>query len=45
VPLAEMFGYSTTVRSLSKGRASYSMEFKHYTEAPRNVAEAIMNKK
>ena len=45
VPLAEMFGYSTTVRSLSQGCASYSMEFKHYTEAPRNVAEAIMNKK
>jgi elongation factor G len=45
VPLAEMFGYSTTVRSLSQGRASYSMEFKHYIEAPRNVAEAIMNKK
>jgi elongation factor G len=45
VPLAEMFGYSTTVRSLSQGRASYSMEFKHYVEAPRNVAEAIMNKK
>jgi elongation factor G len=44
VPLAEMFGYSTTVRSLSQGRATYSMEFKHYTEAPRNVAEAIMNK-
>ena len=45
VPLAEMFGYSTTVRSLSQGRASYSMEFKHYTEAPRNVADAIINKK
>jgi elongation factor G len=45
VPLAEMFGYSTVVRSLSQGRASYSMEFKHYTEAPRNVAEAINNKK
>jgi elongation factor G len=45
VPLAEMFGYSTVVRSLSQGRASYSMEFKHYSEAPRNVAEAIMNKK
>jgi elongation factor G len=45
VPLAEMFGYSTVVRSLSQGRASYSMEFKHYTEAPRNVAEAIINKK
>ncbi len=45
VPLAEMFGYSTTVRSLSQGRATYSMEFKHYIEAPRNVAEAIMNNK
>lgn len=45
VPLAEMFGYSTVVRSLSQGRASYSMEFKHYTEAPKNVAEAIINKK
>ena len=45
VPLSEMFGYSTTVRSLSQGRATYSMEFKHYNEAPRNVAEAIMNKK
>jgi len=45
VPLAEMFGYSTVVRSLSQGRASYSMEFKHYTEAPKNVADAIMNKK
>ena len=45
VPLAEMFGYSTVVRSLSQGRASYSMEFKHYAEAPRNVADAIINKK
>jgi elongation factor G len=45
VPLAEMFGYSTTLRSLSQGRATYSMEFKHYTEAPKNVAEAIINKK
>jgi elongation factor G len=45
VPLSEMFGYSTTVRSLSQGRATYSMEFKHYNEAPKNVAEAIMNKK
>ena len=44
VPLSEMFGYSTTLRSLSQGRATYSMEFKHYAEAPRNVAEAIMNK-
>lgn len=45
VPLAEMFGYSTTMRSLSQGRATYSMEFKHYAEAPRNVAEAVINKK
>jgi elongation factor G len=45
VPLAEMFGYSTTLRSLSQGRATYSMEFKHYTEAPKSVAEAVINKK
>ncbi|MGC3963301.1 MAG: elongation factor G [Rhodocyclaceae bacterium] len=45
VPLAEMFGYSTTMRSLSQGRATYSMEFKHYAEAPKNVADAIINKK
>ena len=45
VPLAEMFGYSTQLRSLTQGRATYSMEFKHYTEAPKNVAEAIINKK
>ncbi len=45
VPLAEMFGYSTTLRSLSQGRATYSMEFKHYTEAPRSVADAVINKK
>jgi len=45
VPLSEMFGYSTVVRSLSQGRATYSMEFKHYSEAPRNVADAIINKK
>ena len=45
VPLAEMFGYSTTLRSLSQGRATYTMEFKHYSEAPKNVAEAIINKK
>jgi elongation factor G len=44
VPLAEMFGYSTTLRSLSQGRATYTMEFKHYAEAPKNVAEAIINK-
>jgi elongation factor G len=45
VPLAEMFGYATQLRSLTQGRASYTMEFKHYNEAPKNVAEAIINKK
>jgi elongation factor G len=44
VPLAAMFGYSTTMRSLSQGRATYTMEFKHYAEAPKTVAEAIINK-
>ena len=43
VPLSEMFGYSTTLRSMSQGRATYTMEFKHYAEAPRNVAEAIVS--
>lgn len=42
VPLAEMFGYSTTLRSMSQGRATYSMEFHHYAEAPRNVADDII---
>jgi elongation factor G len=45
VPLAEMFGYSTSLRSATQGRATYTMEFKHYSEAPKNVAEAIMSKK
>jgi len=45
VPLSEMFGYSTQLRSLSQGRATYTMEFKHYSEAPKNVADAIINKK
>ena len=45
VPLAEMFGYSTALRSATQGRATYSMEFKHYSEAPKNVAEAVINKK
>lgn len=45
VPLAEMFGYSTALRSATQGRATYSMEFKHYSEAPKNVADAIINKK
>ena len=43
VPLAEMFGYSTTLRSLTQGRATYTMEFKHYSEAPKNVAEAVIS--
>ena len=43
VPLSEMFGYSTTLRSMSQGRATYSMEFKHYAEAPKNVADAIIS--
>ena len=42
VPLSEMFGYSTSLRSATQGRATYTMEFKHYSEAPRNVAEAIV---
>ncbi|MEN4927974.1 elongation factor G [Erwinia billingiae] len=42
VPLSEMFGYSTTLRSMSQGRATYSMEFHHYAEAPRNVADGII---
>ena len=45
VPLAEMFGYSTTLRSLTQGRATYTMEFKHYAEAPKSVAEAIISSK
>ncbi len=42
VPLAEMFGYSTSLRSQTQGRATYTMEFKHYAEAPRNVAEEVI---
>ena len=45
VPLAEMFGYSTALRSATQGRATYTMEFKHYSEAPKNVAEAVVSKK
>lgn len=45
VPLAEMFGYSTALRSATQGRATYTMEFKHYTEAPKSVAEAVMSSK
>ena len=43
VPLAEMFGYSTALRSATQGRATYTMEFKHYAEAPKNVAETVMS--
>ena len=42
VPLSEMFGYATTLRSLTQGRATYTMEFKHYSEAPKNVAEVVV---
>ncbi len=44
VPLAEMFGYATTLRSLTQGRATYTMEFKHYSEAPKSIADGIINK-
>ena len=45
VPLSEMFGYSTSLRSATQGRATYTMEFKHYSEAPKHIAEAIINTK
>jgi len=45
VPLKEMFGYSTTLRSMTQGRAVYSMEFDHYEEVPKSIAEAIIAKK
>ncbi len=44
VPLGEMFGYSTTLRSLSQGRAVYSMEFHQYDEVPKSIAETIITK-
>ncbi|MNE88314.1 Elongation factor G 1 [compost metagenome] len=44
VPLGEMFGYATDVRSMSQGRASYSMEFTRYAETPANVSDAIVKK-
>ncbi|MFI0546597.1 MAG: elongation factor G [Brachymonas sp.] len=43
VPMSEMFGYATSLRSMTQGRATYTMEFKHYSEAPKNVAEAIIS--
>ena len=45
VPLAEMFGYATQLRSMTQGRASYNMEFSHYSEVPKNVAEEIIGEK
>jgi len=44
VPLAEMFGYATSLRSMSQGRATYTMEFGKYSEAPANVAQAVIKK-
>jgi elongation factor G len=44
VPLAEMFGYATDLRSMSQGRAVYSMEFEKYHEVPQNVADSVMRK-
>ena len=44
VPLSEMFGYATDLRSATQGRASYAMEFSGYSEAPSNIAEAIIKK-
>ena len=44
VPLAEMFGYATDVRSATQGRATYTMQFSHYSDVPRNIAEEIVAK-
>jgi len=44
VPLGEMFGYATSLRSMSQGRATFTMEFDHYAEAPNNIAEAVIKK-
>jgi elongation factor G len=44
VPLGEMFGYATDLRSLTQGRASYTMQFEKYGEAPANIADAIIKK-
>ncbi|OQX49822.1 MAG: elongation factor G, partial [Epsilonproteobacteria bacterium 4484_20] len=45
VPLSEMFGYSTDLRSMTQGRATYAMEFDHYEEVPQNVAKEIIEKR
>ena len=44
IPLGEMFGYATSLRSMSQGRATFSMEFDHYEEAPNNIAESVIKK-
>jgi elongation factor G len=44
VPLAEMFGYATSLRSMTQGRATYTMQFDHYDEVPRNIAEEIITR-
>jgi elongation factor G len=44
VPLGEMFGYATSLRSMSQGRATFTMEFDHYAEAPSNIADAVIKK-
>ena len=44
VPLAEMFGYATDLRSMSQGRATYTMEFEKYVEIPNNIAEGLIQK-
>jgi elongation factor G len=44
VPLSEMFGYATDLRSATQGRATYSMQFEKYNETPANIAEGIINK-
>ncbi len=44
VPLSDMFGYSTQLRSLTQGRATYTMEFKHYAEMPKTIAEGVISK-
>jgi elongation factor G len=44
VPLAEMFGYATDLRSMTQGRATYSMDFEKYAEAPASIAEAVIKK-
>jgi elongation factor G len=45
IPLGEMFGYATSLRSMSQGRATFTMEFDHYAEAPMNIADEVVKKK